>query len=151
MHNVFIIKLFVFMLLVLVTSSWLIPVHRTVPLVDRQNPSTRAISVLPDPFVLLLEVKITQSRCLKVFFFTSLLVYGLFTNLMIHATMIFKKNVSGPPFKWKMTKTEHQRFVQSVRYSPNGDHFATGGFDGKIFIYDGKTSDLIGELGSIDL
>ena len=46
-----------------------------------------------------------------------------------------------------MTKTEHQRFVQSVRYSPNGDHFATGGFDGKIFIYDGKTSDLIGELG----
>lgn len=63
----------------------------------------------------------------------------------------FSKNVSGPPFKWKMTKTEHQRFVQSVRYSPNGDHFATGGFDGKIFIYDGKTSDLIGELGSIDL
>ena len=46
-----------------------------------------------------------------------------------------------------MTKTEHQRYVQSVRYSPNGDHFATGGFDGKIFIYDGKTSDLIGELG----
>lgn len=53
----------------------------------------------------------------------------------------------GPPFKWKMTKTEHQRYVQSVRYSPNGDLFATGGFDGKIFIYDGKTSDLIGELG----
>jgi WD40 repeat protein len=48
-----------------------------------------------------------------------------------------------------MTKTEHQRFVQSVRYSPNGDHFATGGFDGKIFVYDGKTSDLIGELGEI--
>jgi WD40 repeat protein len=47
-----------------------------------------------------------------------------------------------------MTKTEHQRFVQSVRYSPNGDHFATGGFDGKIFVYDGKTSDLIGELGT---
>lgn len=46
-----------------------------------------------------------------------------------------------------MTKTEHLRFVQSVRYSPNGDHFATGGFDGKVFIYDGKTSDLIGELG----
>lgn len=54
---------------------------------------------------------------------------------------------TGPPFKWKMTKTEHLRYVQSVRYSPNGDHFATGGFDGKVFIYDGKTSDLIGELG----
>lgn len=46
-----------------------------------------------------------------------------------------------------MTKTEHQRFVQSVRYSPNGEQFATGGFDGRVFIYDGKTSDLIGELG----
>ena len=57
-------------------------------------------------------------------------------------------DVTGPPFKWKMTKTEHQRFVQSVRYSPNGDQFATGGFDGKIFVYDGKTSDLIGELGT---
>lgn len=48
-----------------------------------------------------------------------------------------------------MTKTEHTRFVQSVRYSPNGDLFATGGFDGKVFIYDGKTSDLIGELGQL--
>jgi len=54
----------------------------------------------------------------------------------------------GPPFKFKMTKTEHTRFVQSVRYSPNGDHFATGGFDGKVFIYDGKSSELVGELGS---
>jgi len=54
----------------------------------------------------------------------------------------------GPPFKFKMTKTEHTRFVQSVRYSPNGDFFATGGFDGKVFLYDGKSSELIGELGS---
>ena len=115
MHNVFIIKLFVFMLLVLVTSSWLIPVHRTVPLVDRQNPSTRAISVLPDPFVLLLEVKITQSRCLKVFFFTSLLVYGLFTNLMIHATMIFQKmsQVHRSSGRWPRlnTSVSSNRFV----------------------------------------
>lgn len=54
----------------------------------------------------------------------------------------------GPPFKFKGTKTEHARFVQSVRYSPNGEQFATGGFDGKVFIYDGKTSELVGELGS---
>jgi len=54
----------------------------------------------------------------------------------------------GPPFKFKCTKTEHARFVQSVRYSPNGDHFATGGFDGRIFIYDGKSSELVGEIGS---
>ena len=57
-------------------------------------------------------------------------------------------SISGPPFKFKGTKTEHARFVQSVRYSPNGEQFATGGFDGKVFIYDGKTSELIGELGS---
>jgi len=54
----------------------------------------------------------------------------------------------GPPFKFKMTKAEHTRFVQSVRYSPSGEHFATGGFDGKVFIYDGKSSDLVGELGN---
>lgn len=54
----------------------------------------------------------------------------------------------GPPFKFKCTKQEHTRFVQAVRFSPNGELFASGGFDGKIFIFDGKTADLIGELGS---
>lgn len=57
--------------------------------------------------------------------------------------------ILGPPFKFKMTKAEHTRFVQSVRYSPNGEQFATGGFDGKVFIYDGKSSDLVGELGNL--
>ncbi|EFN72255.1 Putative actin-interacting protein 1 [Camponotus floridanus] len=54
----------------------------------------------------------------------------------------------GPPFKFKMTKQEHTRFVQTVRYSPDGNLFASGGFDGKVFIYNGTTSDLIGEVGS---
>jgi len=54
----------------------------------------------------------------------------------------------GPPFKFKMTKQEHTRFVQAVRYSPSGSHFASAGFDGKVFIYDGSTSDLVGEVGS---
>jgi WD repeat-containing protein 1 (actin-interacting protein 1) len=54
----------------------------------------------------------------------------------------------GPPFKFKMTKQEHTRFVQAVRYSPSGGHFASAGFDGKVFIYDGSTSDLVGEMGS---
>ncbi|XP_059472949.1 actin-interacting protein 1 isoform X1 [Neocloeon triangulifer] len=54
----------------------------------------------------------------------------------------------GPPFKFKMTKQEHNRFVQAVRYSPSGNHFASAGFDGKVFIYDGNTSDLVGEVGS---
>ncbi|XP_014279934.1 actin-interacting protein 1 isoform X1 [Halyomorpha halys] len=54
----------------------------------------------------------------------------------------------GPPFKFKMTKQEHTRFVQAVRYSPSGNLFASAGFDGKVFIYDGTTADLVGEVGS---
>lgn len=54
----------------------------------------------------------------------------------------------GPPFKFKRTKQEHSRFVQAVRYSPKGDLFASAGFDGKVFLYDGSSSDLVGEIGS---
>ncbi|KAL5290089.1 WDR1 family protein [Megaselia abdita] len=54
----------------------------------------------------------------------------------------------GPPFKFKMTKQDHSRFVQAVRYSPDGKFFASAGFDGKVFLYDGTSSDLIGEFGS---
>lgn len=54
----------------------------------------------------------------------------------------------GPPFKFKKTKQEHSRFVQAVRYSNDGKYFASGGFDGKVFLYDGNTSDLIAEIGS---
>lgn len=54
----------------------------------------------------------------------------------------------GPPFKFKKTKQEHARFVQAVRYSANGALFASAGFDGKVFIYDGATSDLVGEVGA---
>lgn len=43
---------------------------------------------------------------------------------------------------------DHNRFVQAVRYSPNGNLFASAGFDGKVFIYDGTSSDLVGEVGS---
>ncbi len=38
----------------------------------------------------------------------------------------------GPPFKWKRTIEEHDRFVNVVRYSPDGEKFATGGADGKV-------------------
>lgn len=54
----------------------------------------------------------------------------------------------GPPFKFKMTKQDHTRFVQAVRYSPSGHLFASAGFDGKVFLYDGTTSELKGEFGS---
>ncbi|VEN53481.1 unnamed protein product [Callosobruchus maculatus] len=54
----------------------------------------------------------------------------------------------GPPFKFKMTKQEHNRFVQAVRYSPQGNLFASAGFDGKVYLYDGVSSDLVGEVGA---
>lgn len=54
----------------------------------------------------------------------------------------------GPPFKFKMTKQDHSRFVQAVRYSPNGELFASAGFDGKVFLYNGNNSELVGEIGS---
>lgn len=54
----------------------------------------------------------------------------------------------GPPFKFKCTKQEHSRFAQAIRYSPNGSLFASAGFDGKIFLFDGATSELKGEIGS---
>lgn len=43
---------------------------------------------------------------------------------------------------------EHTRFVQAVRYSPNGAYFVSAGFDGKVFLFDGNTSELISEIGS---
>ncbi|XP_076040118.1 actin-interacting protein 1 flr isoform X2 [Oratosquilla oratoria] len=54
----------------------------------------------------------------------------------------------GPPFTFKCTKTDHTKYVQSLRYSPNGEKFASGGFDGKVFVYDGKDAELVKEIGS---
>ncbi|KAI8923046.1 quinon protein alcohol dehydrogenase-like superfamily [Entophlyctis helioformis] len=54
----------------------------------------------------------------------------------------------GVPFKFNKSLTNHSRFVQCVRYSPNGDFFVSTGSDGKVFIYDGKTGDNIAELSA---
>ncbi|XP_028657651.1 WD repeat-containing protein 1 [Erpetoichthys calabaricus] len=53
----------------------------------------------------------------------------------------------GPPFKFKFTMNDHTRFVNSVRFSPDGNRIATAGADGQIFIYDGKTGEKITSLG----
>jgi WD40 repeat protein len=52
----------------------------------------------------------------------------------------------GPPFKWKKTLSEHERFVNAVRYAPNGERFASGAADGRLFVYDGKTGDKLFEI-----
>ncbi|XP_062572597.1 actin-interacting protein 1-like isoform X1 [Saccostrea cucullata] len=54
----------------------------------------------------------------------------------------------GPPFKFKISLKDHTNFVNAVRYSPKGEVFISGGADKKAFIYDGKTAEKIGELGS---
>ncbi|XP_064199929.1 WD repeat-containing protein 1 [Anguilla rostrata] len=53
----------------------------------------------------------------------------------------------GPPFKFKVMMTDHSRFVNCVRFSPDGNRYATAASDGKIFVYDGKTGDKLASLG----
>lgn len=38
--------------------------------------------------------------------------------------------------------------MQAVKYAPNGSLFASAGFDGKVFLYDGTSSELVTEVGS---
>ena len=54
----------------------------------------------------------------------------------------------GPPFKFKSQLQDHNRFVQAIRFSPNGDLFASAGFDGKLFIYNSNDYSKVTELGS---
>ncbi|KAF8259995.1 WD40-repeat-containing domain protein [Lactarius quietus] len=50
------------------------------------------------------------------------------------------------PFPGPQTIKTHTKFVQDVRYAPSGDHFASVGSDGKVFLYDGKTGETLGEF-----
>lgn len=52
----------------------------------------------------------------------------------------------GPPFKNSGWKTEHTNFVNICRFSPDGSKYVTSGADGKAFVYDGKTGELLGEM-----
>ncbi|GIY55967.1 actin-interacting protein 1 [Caerostris extrusa] len=54
----------------------------------------------------------------------------------------------GPPFKFESYLDDHINFVQCVRFAGNGDFFASGGFDGKMFLYKTEDSSLVGEFGN---
>jgi len=54
--------------------------------------------------------------------------------------------LKGPPFKFENQIDLHSKYVQTVRYSPTGSLFASGGFDGKIFLYNGDTMENVAEL-----
>jgi len=56
----------------------------------------------------------------------------------------------GPPFKFKKSMKDHQRFVNCVRFSPDGSKLLTVGSDKVGFIFDGKTGDPIGRLSEKD-
>ncbi|KAI9507289.1 WD40 repeat-like protein [Russula earlei] len=52
----------------------------------------------------------------------------------------------GTPYRYDKTIKTHTRFVQDVRYAPSGDHFASVGSDGKVFLYDGKAGEAVDEF-----
>jgi len=54
----------------------------------------------------------------------------------------------GPPFKFNKTIKDHTRFVNCVRFSPDGNKLITVGSDKCGFFYDGKTGEKVGELSS---
>ncbi|XP_039263007.2 WD repeat-containing protein 1-like [Styela clava] len=54
----------------------------------------------------------------------------------------------GPPFKIVLDAKDHSGFVNCVRFSPNGQYFATGSSDKHAYLYDGKTGEQIGHFGS---
>ncbi|KAI9164652.1 WD40 repeat-like protein [Blastocladiella emersonii ATCC 22665] len=57
---------------------------------------------------------------------------------------------NGVPYKFAHSISDHTRFVTSVRFSPNGAHFASVGLDGKIFLYDGATGNKVKEVTDPD-
>lgn len=52
----------------------------------------------------------------------------------------------GAPYKYNKSSRNHTKFVYDVKFSPDGSKLVSVGADAKIFLYDGKTGDDIGEL-----
>jgi len=52
----------------------------------------------------------------------------------------------GPPFKFARSYTEHTNFVNSVRYSPDGEWAVSAGSDSKVCLYKGKEGEFVKEF-----
>jgi WD40 repeat protein len=52
----------------------------------------------------------------------------------------------GPPFKFNKGHKDHTRFVNSVRFSPDGNKVVSVSLDKKGIVYDGKTGDKVYEF-----
>jgi WD40 repeat protein len=51
-----------------------------------------------------------------------------------------------PPAKFVHSIKDHTRFVNVVRFSPNGERFASGSTDKRVFLYEGKEGQKVAEL-----
>jgi len=51
-----------------------------------------------------------------------------------------------PPAKFVHSNKDHTRFVNVVRFSPNGEKYASGSLDKRVFIYEGKDGQKVAEL-----
>ncbi len=54
----------------------------------------------------------------------------------------------GPPFKFAGSNKEHTRFVNCVRFAPNGERYVSVGSDSKGLFFDGKTGAKVSELSA---
>ncbi|KCV72201.1 hypothetical protein H696_01600 [Fonticula alba] len=52
----------------------------------------------------------------------------------------------GPPFKFKQSNRDHTRFVNCVRFAPDGSLFASVGADSQILVFDGRDGSLVGKM-----
>ncbi|KNC47472.1 stress protein [Thecamonas trahens ATCC 50062] len=57
---------------------------------------------------------------------------------------------TGPPFKFAHGCQDHTRFVNCVRFSPDGARYVAVASDMTGSVFDGKTGDKIGELSNAD-
>ncbi|KAF9973529.1 WD40 repeat-like protein [Actinomortierella ambigua] len=62
-------------------------------------------------------------------------------------TMVFS---TGVPFKFDKALHDHTGFIQDIKYNSSGDFFASVGSDGKIFLYNGTTGEMIKEISKGD-
>ncbi|KAJ2351032.1 WD40 repeat-like protein [Coemansia sp. RSA 2618] len=60
------------------------------------------------------------------------------------ATCVF---YHGAPYKMATVLREHTGFVQDAQYAPSDEYFVTVGSDRKIFLYDGKSGELVRQVG----
>jgi len=55
---------------------------------------------------------------------------------------------NGPPYKFDSTFKGHEKYVNCLRYSPDGEYLASCGSDSRIHLFEGKTGEMKMELKS---